>query len=99
MQPTGLKSEQLYFVDMWAINQETCVQRYMGLVTDNMICAGYLDIGGRGQCAGDNGGPLLHGSNVVVGVFSGSSTDCNSGVYPNINTRVSNYYTWILSNA
>ncbi|MBN4724496.1 serine protease, partial [Escherichia coli] len=62
-------SEQLRHVQIWTINQNTCNQRYGGSITANMLCSGWLDVGGRDQCSGDSGGPLYH-NRVVVGVCS-----------------------------
>nr|P23605.1 RecName: Full=Achelase-2; AltName: Full=Achelase II [Lonomia achelous]AAB19940.1 achelase II=fibrinolytic proteinase [Lonomia achelous=Saturnid caterpillar, Peptide, 214 aa] [Lonomia achelous] len=59
-------------VQIWTVNQATCRTRYASIghtVTDNMLCSGWLDVGGRDQCQGDSGGPLYH-NGVVVGVVS-----------------------------
>ncbi|XP_039760351.1 trypsin, alkaline A-like [Pararge aegeria] len=93
---TGSASPDLRRVQIWVNDQQTCVERYYVLnfnVTDSMLCAGWLDVGIRGQCLGDNGGPLLH-NGVVVGVYSWSQ-GCGDIVFPNINTRVSHYSRWI----
>ncbi|KAG6458167.1 hypothetical protein O3G_MSEX010706, partial [Manduca sexta] len=65
-------SEQLRHVQVYTINQEICRQRYAGRsrpITDNMLCSGVLDVGGRDQCQMDSGGPLFH-NGVIVGVCS-----------------------------
>ncbi|CAG4959603.1 unnamed protein product [Colias eurytheme] len=93
-------SATLRQVTIWVTEQATCVERYSAVdfaVTDQMICAGWLDVGIRGQCTGDTGSPLLHG-NVVVGVFSWAE-GCAAARYPNINTRVSSYSRWIEATA
>ncbi|KAL4716968.1 hypothetical protein ACJJTC_012779 [Scirpophaga incertulas] len=95
----GPSSEQLRQVQIWTVNQATCKQRYASvndIVTDNMLCAGYLDVGGRGQCFGDSGGPL-YDNELVIGITSWSK-GCGSAEYPTVNTRVSNYDTWIEDN-
>lgn len=94
----GPLSEQLREVQIWSINQSICKNRYaeIGLtITDNMLCSGHLDVGGRDQCQGDSGGPLIH-NNIVVGVCSWGY-QCALPRYPGVNTRVSNYNTWIRS--
>ncbi|KAG7310447.1 hypothetical protein JYU34_003228 [Plutella xylostella] len=96
----GPGSEQLRHVEVWTVNQEVCKSRYQNIrrtVTDNMICSGHLDVGGRDQCTGDSGGPLLH-ENVVIGLSSWGQ-DCASAEYPGVNVRVSRYIDWIRSNA
>ncbi|KAL0850915.1 hypothetical protein ABMA28_006824 [Loxostege sticticalis] len=93
-------SEQLRSVQIWTINQALCRQRYAAIgrvVTDNMICTGWLNVGGRDQCVGDEGGPLMH-NNIVVGVTSWRQV-CGSQQYPGVNTRVPRYSAWIQMNA
>ncbi|KAL4716973.1 hypothetical protein ACJJTC_012784 [Scirpophaga incertulas] len=97
--PGGSLSEQLQDVQIWTVNQTICEQRYSTVgnnVTDNMLCAGYLDVGGRDQCQGDSGGPLYH-NGVVVGVTSWGR-GCGLASFPGVNTRVSRYASWIQSN-
>ncbi|XP_013175875.1 PREDICTED: trypsin CFT-1-like [Papilio xuthus] len=95
----GPRSEQLRHVQVWTVNQATCRQRYAERreVTGNMLCSGWLDVGGRDQCQGDSGGPLIH-NNVVVGVCSWGY-ECARAEYPGVNTRVSSYTPWIQANA
>ncbi|XP_041983168.1 trypsin, alkaline B-like [Aricia agestis] len=93
-------SPNLRDVQVFVIDQQTCINRYNEIgfaVNDNMLCAGWLDVGVRGQCEGDNGGPLLH-NGVVVGVYSWTE-GCGTGRHPSINTRVSAFIRWIESTA
>ncbi|KAL0850914.1 hypothetical protein ABMA28_006823 [Loxostege sticticalis] len=93
-------SEQLRSVQIWIINQAICRQRYAAIgraVTDNMICAGWLDMGGRDQCIGDEGGPLIL-NNVVVGITSWRQ-GCGIPQFPGVNTRVSRFSAWVERNA
>ncbi|XP_026739079.1 LOW QUALITY PROTEIN: achelase-1-like [Trichoplusia ni] len=49
----GPASEQLRHVQIWTVAQNTCAQRYaeVGMsITNNMLCSGWLDVGGRDQC-------------------------------------------------
>ncbi|KAL0901256.1 hypothetical protein ABMA27_006548 [Loxostege sticticalis] len=99
-------SNQLRHVQVWVINQAICRQRYANrvvngrpapmTVTDNMLCSGWLDRGGRDQCQGDSGGPLFH-NGVVVGVCSWGDV-CGSAHFPGVNARVSRYTNWINQN-
>nr|AFP74111.1 trypsin [Leguminivora glycinivorella] len=96
----GFASEQLRHVQIWTVNQATCVARYNELrkvVTNSMLCSGWLDVGGRDQCLGDSGGPLIH-NGVVIGVCSWGE-QCALPRYPGVNARVSSYTSWIQSNA
>ncbi|XP_047999850.1 trypsin, alkaline C-like [Leguminivora glycinivorella] len=100
---TGLSeppSEQLRHVQIWTVNQATCRLRYNEVnytVTNNMMCSGWLDVGGRDQCAGDSGGPLIH-NGVVVGICSWGY-NCALARYPGVNVRVSRVANWIQVNA
>ncbi|KPI95068.1 Trypsin CFT-1 [Papilio xuthus] len=96
----GQSSEQLRHVQIWTVNQNVCRQRYatrQSAITDNMLCSGWLDVGGRDQCQGDSGGPLIH-NNVIVGVCSWGH-ECALAFFPGVNARVSRYTSWIQSNA
>ncbi|KAL4716948.1 hypothetical protein ACJJTC_012759 [Scirpophaga incertulas] len=96
----GSTSEQLRHVQIWTVNQAVCRNRYAGIritITDNMMCSGWMDVGGRDQCQGDSGGPLFH-KGTVVGVCS-FGEGCAHSYYPGINTRVSRYTSWIQANA
>uniref|UniRef100_A0A2A4K5I0 Peptidase S1 domain-containing protein n=1 Tax=Heliothis virescens TaxID=7102 RepID=A0A2A4K5I0_HELVI len=95
----GFPSEQLRHVQIYTINQEICRSRYSDthVITDNMLCSGVLDVGGRDQCSQDSGGPLYH-NGVLVGVCS-FGMGCALKEYPGINARVSAASAWIVSNA
>ncbi|PZC78101.1 hypothetical protein B5X24_HaOG200359 [Helicoverpa armigera] len=104
----GPTSERLQHVDINVINHELCAERYAYLktqpryehwpdVTDNMMCAGILNIGGKDACGGDSGGPLLH-NNVIVGVTSWGFR-CADPFYPGVSARVSYFTDWIIANA
>nr|AAX62035.1 trypsin-like serine protease [Ostrinia nubilalis] len=96
----GPVSEQLRHVQIWTINQAICRQRYATVgdtITDNMLCSGWLDVGGRDQCQGGSGGPLFH-NGVVVGVCSWGR-GCAQAFFPGVNARVSRFTSWIQNNA
>ena len=67
-------------------------------ITDNMICAGFVDQDGKDSCQGDSGGPLMvsdgQGSFKQVGVVSWG-IGCGQARYPGVNARVSRFYNWI----
>ncbi|XP_075976822.1 trypsin, alkaline C-like [Anticarsia gemmatalis] len=91
-------SEELRHVQMWTVNQEICRERYVGRnITDNMLCSGWLDVGGRDTCRGDSGGPLYH-HGVIVGICS-FGRGCGEPEFPGVNVRVSRFTTWIQENA
>lgn len=91
-------SDHLQEVQLWRINQGICRNRYAqrGLVvTENMLCSGWLDVGGRDQCQGDSGGPLVH-NDIVIGIASWGYK-CGHPRYPGVNVRVSRFTSWIQS--
>ncbi|XP_022814457.1 trypsin, alkaline C-like [Spodoptera litura] len=101
----GPSSQQLMHVDVKIINQKLCAERYAYLktlpgyggwpdITDNMLCAGILDVGGKDACQGDSGGPLAHNKDVIVGVTSWGF-ECAHSFYPGVNARISKYTSWI----
>ncbi|XP_077406772.1 transmembrane protease serine 9-like [Vanacampus margaritifer] len=69
-----------------------------GLVTDNMICAGFLD-GGKDTCKGNSGSPMVSQQDLIwiqsgIAHFGfGCAQPNNPGVY----VRVSRYQSWINS--
>ena len=76
------------------IDYDTCnsASSYDGNLTENMICAGYLD-GRRDGCQGDSGGPLIV-DNTLVGIVSWG-IGCAQTNYPGVYTKVQNYSAWI----
>lgn len=108
LQQGGAASPVLLETTIYTVNNEICAARYMTLptpavVTENMICAGLLDVGGRDACQGDSGGPLYYqydqdGSRVslIVGVVSWGH-GCANETFPGVSTAVSPYTDWITS--
>ncbi|XP_049692546.2 trypsin, alkaline C isoform X2 [Helicoverpa armigera] len=96
----GPTSEQLRHVQVFTINQAICRSRYAAAfttITDNMLCSGILDVGGRDQCSQDSGGPLYH-NGIQVGVCS-FGHGCARPQFPGVYARVSRATAWIASNA
>lgn len=97
-----MPSTVLNEVTVMKVNRSVCEARYRLLeeihsapfpVTNTMICAGILDVGGKDACSGDSGGPLLYG-NVLVGVTSWGWS-CAEPIWPGVYARVANYTDWI----
>ncbi|XP_034836881.1 serine protease snake-like isoform X1 [Maniola hyperantus] len=114
MDPSG--SETLMKVDVDIIDSAVCNRSMRYLIkrkliaqgiTDNQLCAGDYEHGGKDTCQGDSGGPLqvmpdrvdciytfpLH---KIVGVTS-FGRDCGRKMAPGVYTRVSRYIDWIES--
>lgn len=85
---------------VFTINRELCAERYASLpipgeVTNNMICAGLLNVGGRDSCDGDAGGPVFLG-NIIIGIVSWGQR-CGDADFPGVATSVSSFTNWILA--
>ncbi|XP_061613040.1 uncharacterized protein LOC133469687 isoform X3 [Phyllopteryx taeniolatus] len=70
----------------------------VGLVTDNMICAGFLE-GGKDACQGDSGGPMVskQGSIWIQSGIVSFGFGCGRPNQPGVYSRVSRYQSWINS--
>ncbi|XP_050354852.1 trypsin, alkaline C-like [Nymphalis io] len=98
----GSSSSVLRDVTIFTVNNTVCAERYAAEpdsppVTENMICAGLLDIGGRDACNGDSGGPLYFG-NITIGVVSWGA-ECANATLPGVSTNVASYSDWISATA
>lgn len=64
-------------------------------MAQSMVCSGNLNGGYKDGChQGDQGGPLLHSGDIVVGIISWAF-GCGNPWYPGVNTRVSDYTEWM----
>lgn len=93
-------TEILQHANVSIFNQVQCIDRYnnitnLTLVTNGSLCTFNFD--GRGACEGDNGGPLVHQGDIVVGV-TGWGYDCGNSFFPVVNTRVTYFSEWIFVN-
>lgn len=89
-------SRQLRAAEVPIANQDYCNDRYNGIITSRMICAGYK-AGGKDSCQGDSGGPLscvVDKVRQLVGVVSWGS-GCAQPNYPGVYARVSEVRDWI----
>ena len=88
----GPISETLRYAKIPVVNQASC-KRIMGnLITDRMLCAGYL-AGGVDACQMDSGGPLV-AYNRLVGIVSWG-IGCALPNRPGIYTRITAVLPWI----
>jgi len=89
---------QLRVAKVPLISQSRCRQCYRASqITDNMVCAGKLGIGGLDACKGDSGGPMVNvidGKFTIIGVVSWGY-GCGRPDRPGVYMRVANYLPWI----
>ncbi|XP_053547769.1 trypsin-like [Bombina bombina] len=69
-----------------------CSNAYPGMITDNMICVGFLE-GGKDSCQGDSGGPVAF-KGELQGIVSWGY-GCALKDLPGVYTKVCNYVSWI----
>nr|XP_031311374.1 anionic trypsin isoform X3 [Camelus dromedarius] len=84
--------ELLQCLDAPLLSQAECEASYPGQITDNMVCAGFLE-GGKDSCQGDSGGPVACNGELqgIVSWGYGCAQKNKPGVY----TKVCNYVDWI----
>ena len=98
---TGEQVERLQRAQLPYVTQQTCSEYYPGKVTEDMVCAGFLETGGVDACQGDSGGPLFfqgsRGSDrnqTLVGAVSWGS-GCAQANKPGVYSSVAYHYNWI----
>ncbi|CAL4059096.1 unnamed protein product, partial [Meganyctiphanes norvegica] len=95
----GSQPDELQEVDVPTMSNNQCKNSYGSSITANMLCAGY-NAGGKDSCQGDSGGPLTYNPGngyILIGVVSWGN-GCALAGYPGVNTRVTEYLSWISSN-
>lgn len=91
--------DRLQAVSVPIIDQQQCVEAYgrakpwPSVVTDQMLCAGLYEIGGKDACSGDSGGPLVV-DGILHGVVSWGQ-GCAQPYLPGVYVRVSWFRQWI----
>ncbi|XP_069057969.1 trypsin-like [Pleurodeles waltl] len=74
------------------LTDKECENAYPFQITENMICAGFLE-GGKDSCQGDSGGPVVCNGELQGVVSWGRG--CAQKKYPGVYTKVCNYVSWI----
>uniref|UniRef100_A0A8D2ZG87 trypsin n=1 Tax=Scophthalmus maximus TaxID=52904 RepID=A0A8D2ZG87_SCOMX len=84
--------DKLQCMDVPLLSNDICFNAYPFQITENMICAGYLE-GGKDSCQRDSWGPMMCGGELqgVVSWGHGCALRKKPGVY----TKVCNYTSWI----
>ncbi|XP_055691008.1 chymotrypsin-2-like [Lutzomyia longipalpis] len=89
----GVIQTHLQKVDLETMTDDECRKLHFDKIHTTNICAGVKG-GGKGQCTGDSGGPLLL-NGIQVGIVSWSVKPCTIAPYPGVFTEVSHYIDWI----
>lgn len=90
-------------VDVPVLPDRRCYRSDIGHTykASTMLCAGYLEEGGKAPCMGDSGGPLTckldDGSRKLAGIVSWG-IGCARPNKPGVFTRVSAFVDWIRAN-
>ncbi|CAO1363856.1 unnamed protein product [Diamesa serratosioi] len=89
----GIAQKTLQKVNLQIFSASDCNAIHSNKIHNTNICGGVLE-GGKGQCSGDSGGPMLV-DGVLVGIVSWSIKPCTIAPYPGVYTAVSHYIGWI----
>ncbi|XP_058123546.1 trypsin-1-like [Anopheles ziemanni] len=89
----GVAPTTLQRVEYYVVPNDECQAIHSSTIHPSQICAAYPG-GGKGQCGGDSGGPLLH-HGVQVGIVSWSVRPCGAAPYPGVLTKVSHHLDFI----
>ncbi|XP_012286850.1 trypsin-7 [Orussus abietinus] len=94
MRSNGKLSNQLRTVSVPLVSRTECSSLYgKQLITERMLCAGYVRTGGKDSCQGDSGGPLVQNGKLIGIVSWGMG--CAEPYYPGVYTRVAAMRSWI----
>ncbi|KAJ8959769.1 hypothetical protein NQ314_006199 [Rhamnusium bicolor] len=84
------EDDELYSIKVTLVPFANCKNLHNLDIDETMICATNL---GKTDCSYDSGGPLFQ-NNLVIGIVS-FETDCASGNYPRVYTRIAYFEKWI----
>lgn len=91
----GNGAVQLMEVEVPIVDNATCNLSY-GIITDNMLCAGYAE-GGKDSCQGDSGGPLVvrDGNGWRLAGIVSFGHGCARPNFYGAYTRITRYISWL----
>lgn len=92
----GRSSRFLRKVTLPVVSYRDCTASTEQVITDNMFCAGYLDVN-MDACSGDSGGPFMvnyRGTWFLTGVVSWGEKCAAKGKY-GVYARLGNFLSWM----
>lgn len=92
----GRSSRFLRKVTLPVVSYRDCTASTEQVITDNMFCAGYLDVS-MDACSGDSGGPFVvnyRGTWFLTGLVSWGEKCAAKGKY-GVYTRLGNFLNWM----
>ncbi|XP_070823430.1 trypsin-1-like isoform X2 [Chaetodon trifascialis] len=90
----GHTSDKLQCLQIPILSQSVCRNAYPGEISDDMVCAGYLD-GSGDSCQNDSGGPLVCNGELQGVVSWGAG--CAWRGYPGVYVKVCFFLDWLQS--
>merc|ERR550519_1557641 len=90
--PTALRCVDVPVIDSDQCNGPTS---YNGLITESMICMGFIEGGEKDACDGDSGGPAVC-SGTLQGITSWGF-GCGQPGFPGVYSKVAVFVDWILA--
>lgn len=92
---TKIEQKELQYVNVPIVDTKICKEAYSGYanIEESMLCAGFLNTGGKDSCQGDSGGPLVTNGKLYGVVSWGHG--CAKPYYPGVYTNVSHFRDWI----
>ncbi|XP_015181463.1 PREDICTED: trypsin-7-like [Polistes dominula] len=98
LRKNGVVTNKLREVRVPIVSNSYCSYLYKSrAITSRMLCAGYVNIGGKDACQGDSGGPLVQ-QGILIGIVSWGY-GCAEPAYPGVYTRVAAFRSWIATYA
>ncbi|OXU22035.1 hypothetical protein TSAR_000681 [Trichomalopsis sarcophagae] len=97
VQQGGASTNDLMATSVPTVDRLVCSKAYKSVrpITDRMICAGQLKVGGKDSCQGDSGGPLS-ANNTLYGIVSWGY-GCAQPKFPGVYSNVAYLRPWITS--
>jgi len=80
-----------------AVCREAYGQDHFGeeKIQDSMLCAGFMEEGGKDSCQGDSGGPLMCGEKLQLTGIVSWGQGCAEPGYPGVYTQTSYFIPWL----